>query len=434
MSKTIKEKKFTSYQIFMIAVLAFIQFTVVLDFMVLSPLAPMLRPVLNISATEWAIVVAAYAICAGLSGILAAGFADRFDRKKMLLFFYSGFVVGTLLCGIATNYPFLLTARIVTGIFGGVIGSISFAIITDLFKWEVRGTVMGFVQSSFAAAQALGLPTGLFLATRLGWHMPFFLIVGLCVIVGIILVVYMKPVDAHLALNTQASKNPFKHLGQTLSQSRYLKAFAATTLLATGGFMLMPFGADFSVHNLGLNLENEIPLLYTVTGICSMVIGPLMGKFADKIGKYKMFVVGTFLTIATVLYYTQLGVTPFWYVVIINVIMFAGISGRMIASSAITSAVPEARDRGAFMSINSSVMQIAGGIAALCAGLIVYQQADKQFVHYDILGYVVTGTMIITMILIYPINRYVINNQAIANKNVTQAKPEEQPVSAALSE
>jgi predicted MFS family arabinose efflux permease len=201
MTKITKEKKFTGYQVFMIAILAFIQFTIVLDFMVLSPLAPTLRPVLHISDIQWAIVVAAYAICAGLSGILAAGFADRFDRKKMLLFFYSGFVLGTFLCGIATNYEFLLGARIVTGIFGGVIGSISFAIITDLFKWEVRGTVMGFVQASFAAAQALGLPVGLFLATRLGWHMPFLMIVGMCVIVGVILVIYMKPVDAHLAAN-----------------------------------------------------------------------------------------------------------------------------------------------------------------------------------------------------------------------------------------
>jgi predicted MFS family arabinose efflux permease len=247
-------------------------------------------------------------------------------------------------------------------------------------------------------------------------------------------VIYMKPVDAHLAANGHTSKNPFKHLGQTLSQSRYLRAFAATTLLATGGFMLMPFGADFGVHNLGLDLKNEIPLLYTVTGVCSMIIGPLMGRFADRVGKYKMFVFGTFLTIVTVLYYTQLGTTPFWIVVAVNVVMFAGISGRMISSAAITSAVPDMRDRGAFMSINSSVQQISGGIAALCAGLIVVQQPGGAFEHYDILGYVVTGTMIITMILIYPINRYVINNQAMANKGVAQTKPAEQSVGAALAE
>lgn len=163
-----------------------------------------------------------------------------------------------------------------------------------------------------------------------------------------------------------------------------------------------------------------------------MIIGPVIGKFADQIGKYKMFVFGSVLTIATVLYYTQLGVTAFWFIAVINVIMFAGISGRMISSSAIMSAVPDPRDRGAFMSINSSVQQIAGGIAALIAGLIIYQRPDKSFVNYDILGYIVTATTIITVILIYPINRYVINNQA--NKNPGQAKPEQQSVSAALSD
>jgi predicted MFS family arabinose efflux permease len=185
MSKATKEKKFTSYQIFMIAVLAFIQFTIVLDFMVLSPLGAILRPELGISTAQFGIVVAGYAISAGLSGILAAGFADRFDRKKMLLFFYTGFVIGTFLCGIADTYEFLLAARIITGVFGGVIGSISFAIITDLFKWEVRGTVMGFVQASFAGAQALGLPAGITLAGWMGWHSPFLMIVAICLVIGV---------------------------------------------------------------------------------------------------------------------------------------------------------------------------------------------------------------------------------------------------------
>jgi predicted MFS family arabinose efflux permease len=434
MSKATKEKKFTSYQIFMIAVLAFIQFTIVLDFMVLSPLGAILRPELGISTAQFGIVVAGYAISAGLSGILAAGFADRFDRKKMLLFFYTGFVIGTFLCGIADTYEFLLAARIITGVFGGVIGSISFAIITDLFKWEVRGTVMGFVQASFAGAQALGLPAGITLAGWMGWHSPFLMIVAICLVIGVVLVIYMKPVDAHIVHSDTSSKNPFKHIGQTLSQTRYLRAFAATTLLATGGFMLMPFGADFAMHNLGLDFKTEIPLLYTVTGVISMFTGPLIGRLADSIGKYRMFVVGSIVTIALVIYYCNLDVTPLWLVITVSVVMFMGISARMISSSAIMTAVPDLRDRGAFMSINSSVQQISGGIAALCAGLIVVQQPGGKFEHYDILGYVVSASIIITTILIYPINRYVINNQAMANKNVGQTKPEQQPVSAALSE
>src|SRR6267154_83631 len=161
-----KEKLFTGYEIFIIAILSILQFTVILDFMVLSPLGAMLLPQLHITTAQFGLVVSAYAFSAGASGILAAGFADKFDRKKILIFFYVGFLIGTVLCAIAPDYTFLLMARIVTGIFGGVIGSVSFAIISDLFKFEVRGRVMGFVQMSFAASQVLGLPIGLVLANQ----------------------------------------------------------------------------------------------------------------------------------------------------------------------------------------------------------------------------------------------------------------------------
>jgi predicted MFS family arabinose efflux permease len=409
-----KEKLFTGYQVFIIAILAFIQFTIILDFMVLSPLGPILRPALKMSPQQFSFVVSAYAFSAGLSGLLAAGFADRFDRKKMLLFFYAGFVIGTFLCGIATNYHFLLGARIVTGIFGGVIGSIGFAIITDLFKMEVRGTVMGFVQTAFAASQVLGLPIGIFLAPRLGWHSPFLMIVGLCIVAGVLIVVYMKPVTAHLEIQTK--RNPFQHLGKTLSQSRYLRAFAATTLLATGGFMLMPFGADFGVHNLGLTGKNDLFWLYMISGLFAMVTGPLMGKYSDRIGKYKLFVIGSILSFIMVNLYCNLSVTPLWGVIAINVIMFMGISARMISSGAMMTAIPDPQDRGAFMSLNSSIQSLSGGIAAIVAGMIVIQHGDAPFERYDILGYLVAVSIVITIIMMYPIHRYILNNQTLVNK------------------
>src|SRR5690349_19809665 len=170
---------FTGYEKFIIALLATLQFTVVLDFMVLSPLGYILLDKLSITTSQFGLVVSAYAFSAGASGLLTAGFADKFDRKKLLLFFYVGFLVGTLFCGIAPTYHLLLAARVFTGIFGGVIGSISFAIITDLFAIDVRGRVMGFVQMAFASSQVLGIPIGLYLANKFSWHAPFLMIVGL---------------------------------------------------------------------------------------------------------------------------------------------------------------------------------------------------------------------------------------------------------------
>jgi predicted MFS family arabinose efflux permease len=405
MTKTTPAQKvFTSYQKFVITILAILQFSVVLDFMVLSPLGEQLMQELTIEPGQFALVVSAYAISAGISGLLAAGFADKFDRKKILLFFYSGFIGGTLLCAIANDYNFLLVARIITGVFGGVISSISFAIITDIFSLDVRGRVMGFVQMAFAGSQVLGIPVGLYMANHLGWHSPFFMIAGLSVIIGVLIILYLKPIDQHLKI--QVERNAFQHLSKTISQPRYLKAFAATIFLATGGYMLMPFGSDFCVHNLGLD-RDQLFTLYMVTGIFSMVSGPLAGRLSDAIGKYKVFIMGTVLSIVMVAIYCNLGVTPLWIVIFLNVILFVGIFSRMIPSSALMTAIPDPQDRGAFMGINSSVQQISGGIAAGVAGLIVVRTKSGALGNYNILGYVVIVSMLITVVMMYFINRYV---------------------------
>ena len=399
-----KQRTFSRYEVFVIAVLAFLQFTIVLDFMVLSPLGAQLLEELNITTAQFGWVVSAYAFSAGTSGLLTAGFADKFDRKKLLLFFYTGFIGGTLLCALAPDYHSLLVARIVTGVFGGVIGSISFAIITDIFKMEVRGRVMGFVQMAFATTQVLGIPIGLFLANRLGWHSPFYMIVVLGALVGIAIFIHFRPIDAHLKI--QSDRSPVQHLIKTMSHPMYIRAFAATTLLATGGYMMMPFGSAFSINNLGISFD-DLPMLYLITGICSMITGPFIGKLSDTIGKYLIFFAGSILSMFIVLIYCNLGITPLWLVIVMNVIMFIGISSRIISSSALMTAVPEPMDRGAFMSINASVQQISGGIASVVAGMIVAQTETGKILHYDILGYVVVGAMIITVIMMYFINEQV---------------------------
>ncbi len=399
---------FTRYQIFIIAILAILQFTLILDFMVLSPLGAILMKELSLQPNQFGLVVSAYAFSAGASGLLAAGFADRFDRKKLLLFFYVGFIFGTTLCAVADSYEFLLIARIVTGIFGGVIGSISFAIISDLFKLEMRGRVMGFVQMAFSASQILGLPIGLYLANAFGWHSPFWMIVGFSIIVGIAIVAYMQPITEHLKV--QNDRNPFEHLWKTLSKPDYLRAFLATILLATGGFMLMPFGSAFSINNLKIDIK-DLPMLYLVTGIFTITFGPLSGKLSDKLGKYKVFFIGSIITVIMVLIYTNLGPTPLWLVVIVNVLMFAGITARMISASSLMTAVPQMQDRGAFMSINSSIQQISGGAAAALAGVIVSEGSDGTMQNYPFLGIVVVASMIITIGMMYILNRQIQRKQ-----------------------
>jgi predicted MFS family arabinose efflux permease len=405
MSTLSKQKTaFTPYEIFVVAIIAFIQFTVILDFMVLSPLSAILLKEFDIDTAQFGLVVSAYAISAGVSGFFAAGFADKFDRKKLLMFFYTGFVIGTLLCAIAPNYEFLLFARIVTGIFGGVIGSISMAIVTDLFKLEVRGRVMGIVQTAFAVSQIMGIPVGLWLATNFGWNWPFWMIVGVSSAVGVVMMVYLKPVNAHLQF--QRKQNPVVHLLSNLVKPDHLRGFAASIMLATGGYMLMPLGAAFSTHNLGISIT-ILPLLYLITGLFSITFGPLSGFLSDKLGKLNVFIGGCLIALVMVGIFTQMETTPLWLAIVVNVILFAGLTARMVAASALISAVPAPQDRGAFMGINNSLQQFSGGISAGIAGVIVVKEPSGWLSNYEILGYVVMVSLVGTIVLMYFVNRMV---------------------------
>jgi predicted MFS family arabinose efflux permease len=397
-------EKFTRYQVAVVAILAFLQFTVVLDFMILSPLGAMLMQELHVTPAQFGLVVSAYAFAAGISGLLAAGFADRFDRKKLLLFFYGGFVLGTALCGFAPTYPMLLGARTVTGLFGGVIGSISMAIIADLFPLASRGRVMGFVMTAFSASQILGIPLGLYLSNAWGWHAPFLMIAAVSLAAGLVIFTVLRPVDAHL--RNRPDRNAFHHLLATVMKTRHQWGFAATITLAIGGFMLMPFGSAFSVHNLDIPLT-KLPMVYMATGLASMFTGPLLGRLSDAVGKYRTFAVASFVAVAIILWYTRLGATPIGVVIGINIAMFSALSGRMVSSQALSSAVPAPQDRGAYMSISSSMQQFAGGIASSCAGLLVSQTGDGPIEHYERLGYVVATTMMISVVLMGRVNAIV---------------------------
>src|SRR4029077_17074004 len=270
----------------------------------ISPLGAVIMPDLNIGPQRFGEIVSAYAFSAGASGFLAAGFADRFDRKRFLLFFYCGFIVGTTLCALAPNYPLLLLARVVTGLFGGVIGSIVLAIATDLFAVQMRGRVMGVVQTAFSASQVLGIPIGLYIANLWNWHAAFLAIILVATPVGLIIVFYMRPVAGHLAL--KQNESPWKHLTGTLLVPRYAIAFATTALLVTGGYMLMPFGSVYTVNNLGVALA-DLPPVYHASGVFTIFTGPLVGKASDAFGKFRVFVFGCALSITMALVYTHLG-------------------------------------------------------------------------------------------------------------------------------
>lgn len=395
---------FTGYQKFTAGLLAFLQFAVILDFMVMAPLGAVIMPSLAISPARFGMIVSAYAFSAGISGLLAAGFADRFDRKKFLLFFYIGFIAGTLWCGLAQSFASLLAARIVTGLFGGVIGSVVLAIATDLFAPQLRGRVMAVIQTAFSASQVLGIPVALYLSNKWDWHAPFYMMVAVGLIGGLVLAWKLAPVVGHLS--GKQERNPLRHLVGTVTQRRHLPAFATTALLTIGGFMLMPFSSVFTVNNLGVSLDH-LPTIYLITGLCTIFAGPLIGKAADSWGRMPVFYAGSVITSVMVMIYTHLEQVPLLAVVAINVIMFVGIFSRMIPYQALASAVPELHMRGSFNAISASIQQLAGGTAAVVAGHLVSTGADGKLHGFPNVGYVVVTTTFIAAMLARQVNKEV---------------------------
>jgi predicted MFS family arabinose efflux permease len=224
----------------------------------------------------------------------------------------------------------------------------------------------------------------------------------MAIVIAILIAVKLRPLTKHLAI--QQDKSAFKHLLHTLAKKDYRIGFTATALMSIGGFMMMPFGSAFAINNLGIT-QHQLPLLFMVAGISTLIVMPLIGKLSDKVDKFKIFTFASAWMVIMVLIYTNLSVTPLLVVITFNVLMMAGIMSRMIPSGALITAVPVIQDRGAFMSVNASLQQIAGGIAAAFAGMIVVQK-DKfsPLEHYNTLGYIIVGISAISVFLLYRVS------------------------------
>ncbi|MTI38938.1 MFS transporter [Fulvivirga lutimaris] len=404
--------KFTQYQFLLVAIIAIVLLTIVLDYMLTSALSAILLPELKITTKQFGLLASAYPISAGITAILLSGYADKFDRKKLLLFFYSGFLLGVLFCASAPTFNVLIVARIITGTFGGVVGPICFAIIADLFETTQRGRAMGILQMASAGSQILGLPLALYLASEWDWHLAF----GLILLIGIIaifLVVWkINPVKKHL--HKPVKVNPWLHSLKIISKRNYLIVFFNNTLLVAGDVILMTFSSAFCTNNLGVGLD-DLPLLYGIAGVSTFVFSPLIGRLTDKYGTLKIFVIGTVITILTVGVFTNLEVNPLWTVIIVHTFIFLGVNARSISSSAIGTVVPEAEDRGAFMAVDAAMQLAIAGLAAMLAGWIVFQSEDGMINNFSTLGVVVMSLMVLTIGLMFVINRIV------QRKNTTSA-------------
>ncbi|BFG71774.1 MFS transporter [Sediminibacterium sp. KACHI17] len=367
----------------LLILLASVNFTHILDFMVMMPLGNFLMPYFNISPGQFSVIVASYSISAAVSGFAAAFFVDGYDRKKVLLFGYIGFTIGTICCGIAPTYLLLLIARITAGLFGGLIGAQVLSIVADSFPYEKRGQAMGILFSAFSLASIVGVPSALYLAGWLGWHAPFLSIGGLGFIIILLLMRYLPSMSAHI--HGERIK-PMIMLRNVLTSRVQLVALGLSGTLMLGHFLIIPFLNPYMEFNVGFT-DTQRNMIYMVGGIATFITSPLIGKMADKYGKHNTFMFFALVSLIPIFLITNMPAIKYYYVLMVTGIWFVLSTGRGIPAQAIISNVVPAEQRGSFMSFNGSIQQLFSGLASLIAGMIVISKPDHTIVHYSWVGY-----------------------------------------------
>jgi len=374
--------------------LAALNFTHILDFMIMMPLGNYLMPYFKINPQQFSLLVGAYTLSAAVSGFAAAFFVDKFDRKKFLLFAYGGFLIGTLFCGIAPNYPLLLMARIFAGLFGGMIGAQVLSIISDIFPYEERGKAMGSVMSAFAVASTLGVPFALYIANAFSWHAPFIFVVILGLAIYPFLYRYIPAMDKHL--KQQKEHGPFYALQQVTGDSKQMLALLFSFLMMMGHFLIIPFINPFMEFNRGYS-KMQTPMIYLAGGAASFIAANILGRWADKYGKLRVFVSCLVLSLGMVMLITHLPQVPFPIVLSFFGIWFVFSTGRAVTAQAMLSNVVPAAQRGSFMSFNSSVQQLGTSTASFVAGMVVTAGADGKLVHYGWLGWLSVAVLLVCL-------------------------------------
>jgi MFS transporter, DHA1 family, inner membrane transport protein len=371
-----------------------VQFTHILDFMIMMPLGALLMKVFGINPAQFTHLVASYGIAAAVTGFAGGFFLDRFNRKRALLVLYGGFALATLACALAPTFGTLLGARLAAGAFGGLASSMVSAMVGDVIPPTRRGRAMAFIGAAFPIASVLGVPAGLVLAGNFGWHAPFFLLAG-CAFVNLAIASRSLPpirtaVEGH---------QPLRQMREILSHGIHLRAFAVAAVLVMAGGLIIPFLAPSFVSNVGLDDQVQLPITYAVGGIATAFSTPLVGWLSDRVDRLRLLAIMSAVAIVVVIAITQLGRSSLAFASLMMALFMVTMSARFAPAMTMIVNAVQARYRGGFMSVTAALQQAASSGANLIAGLFVTREATGRLSGLPMLGYVSAGFFILTVIL-----------------------------------
>lgn len=375
----------TRKEIILLITLAAINFVNIMDFMIMMPLQEFLEITFDITPKQFGVLVSSYAFSAFVASMTASFLVDRFDRKKVLALAFSGLIVGTILCGVATSYSMLMAARIIAGMFGGLISAQGMSIVGDVFPYEKRGRAMGLLMSGFALASIAGVPTALFFATKYNWQVPFIGIGVLGIFLLFVLFAVIPSLKGHI--KSKNDRNVFAVYQSVWNDRNQQFALLMMVTLIFAHFSVIPFIAPFLTKNTGF-LQSQLPLMYFFGGIASIIVSPLVGKLADKFGKHMVFTIMLLCAIVPVYLLTNLTRVPYYYVLGVTTLFFIFGGGRMVPAQALVTSVVPPNLRGGFMNLTSSLQQLGLGLSAFIGGTIITKNAVGEIVNYNIIGYI----------------------------------------------
>jgi len=376
----------------LLIVLALVQFAHIVDFMIIMPLGPRLMLDFGVSPGRFGALVSAYTFSAGICGFLAAPLLDRFTRKAALLFSFSGFIIATTLCGLSSSYEWLLCMRVVAGCFGGISSALIFASVADAIPLERRGAAMGIVMTSFALASVLGVPTGIFAANHLGWRAPFLILGGLSLILWALAAKALPHVKRTPRTEGESLITSLKAV---FGVPQHWLAFGFTSTLMFAGFVIIPYISPTLIQNVGLRNE-QLPYIYMTGGLCTFFTMPLIGRLADRFGLFRMFLIMATLSLPFMFIVTHLGHITLWQTLPLTTLFMISASGRITPAMTLVTTAVEPKHRGGFLSVNNAFQQIAMGLAAMTAALILKQSPTGTLLHYDVAGWIGIGVLIVS--------------------------------------
>jgi predicted MFS family arabinose efflux permease len=383
-------------ELLLLLTLAAVQFTHVVDFMIMMPLGPQFMRLFAIGPQAFGFMVSAYTFAAAASGFVAAFWIDRFDRKRALLAMYTGFIVATALCGIAPNYVLLVAARLVAGVFGGVIGALVLTIVADVVPYVRRARGTALVSAAFSLAAVMGVPLGLWLAAHYSWRAPFLVLAALSIVAGVVAWRVVPPLEAHLAGGER--RHPVAQLRAIFGVRNHVRAFAFMIALMTSVFMVVPFFAAYNVANVGL-AETDLPYVYFAGGLMSLFSAQVIGRLADRHGKKRLFTILAFISVVPLLAATHLPPAPLAHVLAVTVVFFVFVTGRFGPAMALVTGSVAPRLRGSFMSFSGAIQQLGSGMASLVAGFVIGRAADGSLTRYGWAGWCAVAATLVAIFL-----------------------------------